>query len=60
VTIWTDQTYQPALQATAGTFPYPNHSSTEQAARDATVFTRRGDYQSHGWLAAYNTTSPRS
>jgi helicase len=51
VSVWTTQTYDANLQATQGGFPYPDHADP----RGATVFTRRGDHQSHGWLSTYNT-----
>ncbi|MFL6142179.1 MAG: DEAD/DEAH box helicase [Labedaea sp.] len=52
---WTDQIYQPMPLATAGTYPYPNGTPTNPTHRGATIFTRRGDHYSHGWLSAYNT-----
>lgn len=54
---WIEQSYQVMRQAEAGAFRYPDtHTDgTCPEARGATVFTRRGDYQSHGWLSTYNT-----
>lgn len=57
VTLWTGQSYQATLQSTAGEFEYPqaHENDTHPDMRGATVFTRRRDYQSHGWLSTYNT-----
>ncbi len=57
VTLWTHQSYQVTLQSTAGQFEYPqaHENETHPGMRGATVFTRRGDHQSHGWLSTYNT-----
>ena len=54
---WTGQSYQVTLQAMAGKFEYPkaHANETHPDMRGATVFTRRGDYQSLGWLSTYNT-----
>jgi hypothetical protein len=57
VTWWTGQSYQATLQSTAGEFEYPkaHENETHPDMRGATVFTRRGDYLSLGWLSTYNT-----
>jgi ATP-dependent DNA helicase len=57
VTMWTGQSYQVTRQAMAGKFEYPkaHENETHPDMRGATVFTRRGDYQSLGWLSTYNT-----
>lgn len=57
VTLWTGQSYQVTVQATAGRFEYPkaHENETHPDMRGATVFTRRGDYQSLGRLSTYNT-----
>ncbi|MGH3888793.1 MAG: DEAD/DEAH box helicase [Pseudonocardiaceae bacterium] len=56
VTLWTHQSYQVTLQSTAGEFEYPkaHENETHPDMRGATVFTRRGDHQSLGWLSTYN------
>jgi ATP-dependent DNA helicase len=57
VTLWTGQSYQAMLQTMAGEFEYPkaHDNDTHPDMRGATIFTRRGDYRSHGWLSTYNT-----
>lgn len=60
VSLWAGQNYQSNLRATAGTFQYPANDNGRKEPRGATVFTRRGEYLSHGWLATYNTISQRS
>ncbi len=67
VILWTGQNYQVTPHASAGRFEYPRahgdeipsdmpHSDMPHSdRRGATVFTRRGDYQSLGWLSTYNT-----
>ena len=53
VTIWTAQTYHPSPAAKAGIFRLPRDQD-HSPLQGATVFTRRGDYQSHGWLSKYS------
>ncbi len=57
VAMWTGRTHQATQQATAGTFRYPtpHEDGTHPKLRGATIFTRRGDYYSVGWLETYNT-----
>jgi helicase len=56
VTPWLAQSYQASPQARTGSFRYPTvqDDGTGVDTRGATVFTRRGDYLSQGWLSAYN------
>jgi hypothetical protein len=53
VAVWNVHTYHATPHAESGQFPYPGHDDSHP--RGATIFTRRGDYQSHGWLSTYNT-----
>jgi helicase len=53
VAVWNIHTYHATPHATSGQFPYPGHDDSHP--RGVTIFTRRGDYQSHGWLSIYNT-----
>jgi helicase len=51
ITVWAADAYVATPHASPGQFPYPESSGP----RGATVFTRRGDHHSHGWLSTYNT-----
>lgn len=56
-TLWTDQDYWVTPHTTPGEFARPevDNPQTHPQTRDATIFTRRGDHQSTGWLSTYNT-----
>jgi hypothetical protein len=55
VTLWAGQHAQTTRHASTGTFRYPGTTDgPAQHPRGATVFTRRGDFYSHGWLSSYN------
>lgn len=56
ISLWHAEHYRTTPLATSGVFPYPD--ATVPGLRGATVFTRRGDYQSRGWLDTYNNTQP--
>jgi len=57
IILWAERNYQVTPQAGFGSFRYPetHPDDTYPDKRGATVFTHRGDYQSHGWLSTYNT-----
>ncbi|HEY3609646.1 MAG TPA: helicase-related protein, partial [Pseudonocardiaceae bacterium] len=52
VSVWTGPTHQVTTPSTGDAISYPDTDPTQHGA---TVFTRRGDHRSHGWLAAYDT-----
>ncbi|MCA1708525.1 MAG: DEAD/DEAH box helicase, partial [Actinobacteria bacterium] len=55
IATWTGRHYETV--SGAGQVPYPvaHHDDPEPEERGVTVFTRRGDYRSTGWLALYNS-----
>jgi helicase len=52
VNVWAGPTHRIATPSAGDTLSYPD---TDPTQRGATVFTRRGDHRSHGWLTAYDT-----
>ncbi|HEX4702148.1 MAG TPA: DEAD/DEAH box helicase, partial [Pseudonocardiaceae bacterium] len=54
VSVWAGPTHQVTTPSAGDAVSYPDTDSTQ---RGATVFTRRGDRRSHGWLATYDTIS---
>lgn len=57
ISMWAGQNYHATVQDTAGTFRCPaiHSGTTRPELQGATIFTRRGDYHSSGWLSSYNT-----
>lgn len=54
VSVWAGPTHRITTPSPEDTFSY---ADTDPIQRGATVFTRRGDHRSHGWLNAYDTIS---
>lgn len=54
VSVWAGSTHRITTPSPEDTISYPG---TDPTHRGATVFTRRGDHRSLGWLSAYDTIS---
>lgn len=54
VSVWAGCTHRITTPSAQDAISYPD---TDPTQRGATVFTRRGDHRSHGWLNAYDTIS---
>ena len=52
VSMWAGPTHHITTPSAGDTIIY---TTTGPSQRGATVFTRRGDHRSHGWLATYDT-----
>lgn len=54
VSVWAGATYRVTAPSAGEVISYPD---TDPTRRGATVFTRKGDHRSHGWLDVYDTIS---
>ncbi len=54
VSVWDGSAHRITTPSAQDTISY---ADTDPTQRGATVFTRRGDHRSHGWLDAYDTIS---
>jgi len=59
-TVWRNAAYHIVPDPSERMTPYPAASDATADSHGATVFSRRGDHLSSGWLATYNSTQDSS